>query len=65
MLRHIITDAIRNVINDDYIEYKLFYNFTENYTRNRIFTIIDELSRCIANDKRTTLLNLASYLQEQ
>ena len=41
MLRHIITDAIRNVINDDYIEYKLFYNFTENYTRNRIFTIID------------------------
>ena len=64
MLRHIITDAIRTVINDDYIEYKLFYNLTDSYSKNRIFTIIDEISRCIANDKRTTMYNLSSYLQE-
>ena len=64
MLRHIITDAIRTVINDDYVEYKLFYNFTDSYSKTRIFTIIDELSRCIANDKRTSIYNLSSYLQE-
>lgn len=68
MLRYVIMDAIRNVINDDYIKYKLLYN-SENlsldeYNKTRIFTILDEIARCVADDKRTSIYNLTAYLVE-